>query len=1165
MRASCSLIVLSAELRARAIDPRPHTAAPRRAVFANRQVAVRVRPFNKRETARGAKLAIQMNPATGEVRADGKVPGGDEYHKKYNFDNALWSHDGHGTDKYVSQPKLFKLIGQKLLDDAWNGFNVCLFAYGQSGAGKSFSMTGAKFPDGEGLIPRITQGLLDKIANEPKSEDKEIKLEVSMLEIYIDDLVDLLIDKKKQPEGGIKTYYRPIKPGSKIRITEIIPLTRVPISTVEEMEHYLTIGQGNQTIGETGLNAVSSRAHTIFEIRITKSNIDRKANKKETCFNTVRLVDLAGSERLEKTRESKAFNKQREIEGKAINNSLTHLGSVVRKIAELSGKKLKPRKFQKLMDQISWRTSKLTQLLRDSLGGNCKTVMIAAISPAMTELAETCSTLRYANDIKKISCKAVKAVSKTEKLKKELSAAKKEIEKLKEQLAKAAKGLPIGGNEDDSGEMAELKAQLAELKKSSGGGGAGNLSALQAQVAAKKRTAEMRKTVPHLEFLHPDPNFSRQSCSFLDKPENRAGKKEADVEIKLTGFGCSEEHGIFTNNGGKISVKALDSKNLTIVNGDKLKAGDVRELKPFDRVVMGKRNLFLYRNPGEEKASLSPEDIQKKIDEFDFDTVKEEMFRDELEAQMKAKKEQEAKAKAEYERKVREREAKMKAERDKIEAESRRQKEELEKKMKAMAAMQESEAKAMKERLEKQQKEFLRKQKKMKEEMKKREEDHKLWEIEEKKRQENDAKQAQLVRLSLTRLIPTITEANDILAEFKVAMSFSMLPLSFPDSYGNMVSKVFVQVINRILGKTRKYLWTEETFNEEMFEIRDLYAKYQKDKDKWTMPNPNPFVEGMYKPMYVGQARVWIMGLEYGFPVPDETESKFFKIEGWNSGDTAGGEAPVIGKLYIRLEPHISEEIEEEMLGEPGEDEEDDEDEMPTLANCKSLESLDVTIAIDKIDGIPEYGCSNVFCTFAVPSHISVMEITDKKGEEEEDLDGVFETEIANPNLRKATKQVKIGFNKKFRFRNIGKQFFEWLQKSPLVVKIYGGLPDPNAPIVTQKPKAVKPATVIESSDDEDEDGGDAKQKVVVAGDLTEDQKRQLQEAVAKAKEQERVVKQKEKEIEQLQAKVKELESATPDGLGAKVRDLETQLQAKEKELAEARKNAGKSGACVLV
>eukprot|EP00954_Amorphochlora_amoebiformis_P017866 1322103-Amorphochlora_amoeboformis.AAC.3 len=94
------------------------------------------------------------------------------------------------------------------------------------------------------------------------------------------------------------------------------------------MEKYLAIGQSNQTIGETGLNAKSSRAHTIFELRITKTNIDKKAGKKDTTYNTVRLVDLAGSERLVKTRESKKFTKQREIEGKAINNSLTHLGKV---------------------------------------------------------------------------------------------------------------------------------------------------------------------------------------------------------------------------------------------------------------------------------------------------------------------------------------------------------------------------------------------------------------------------------------------------------------------------------------------------------------------------------------------------------------------------------------------------------------------------------------------------------------------------------------------------------------------------------------------------------------------------------------------------------------------------------------------------------------------
>eukprot|EP00954_Amorphochlora_amoebiformis_P017865 1322103-Amorphochlora_amoeboformis.AAC.2 len=174
------------------------------------RVAVRVRPFNAREKKRNAGLGITMDPATGLVHAKGTVPGGDSFNKKYYFDHALWSHDGFGTDEYVSQENLFDILGKDLLLSAWEGYNVCLFAYGQSGSGKSFSMTGDRSKDDlKGIVPRICDGLLKR---------------VSMLEIYIDDLIDLLVSRKHQPKGGIKTYYRQVKKG--VRVTEVIPLTR---------------------------------------------------------------------------------------------------------------------------------------------------------------------------------------------------------------------------------------------------------------------------------------------------------------------------------------------------------------------------------------------------------------------------------------------------------------------------------------------------------------------------------------------------------------------------------------------------------------------------------------------------------------------------------------------------------------------------------------------------------------------------------------------------------------------------------------------------------------------------------------------------------------------------------------------------------------------------
>eukprot|EP00466_Bigelowiella_natans_P002858 jgi/Bigna1/70298/fgenesh1_pg.11_\ len=1102
------------------------------------KVAVRVRPFNKREKKRNAHLAITMDAESGMVHAKGKVPGGDAYDKKYHFDNAFWSHDGFGTPKFVTQTNLFTTIGESLLKDAWEGYNVCLFAYGQSGAGKSFSMTGAKgMEDGDGIVPRICDGLLRKIAAEPKKEGFEIKLEVSMLEIYIDDLVDLLVAKDKQPKGGIKTYYREVKRG--VKVTEIIPLTRVQVKSVEEMEHFLAIGQGNQTIGETGLNAVSSRAHTIFELRITKTVIDKKAGKKETCYNTVRLVDLAGSERLEKTRESKAFNKQREIEGKAINNSLTHLGKVVRRIAELSSKKnLSKAKFKKGMAAISWRSSKLTTLLRDSLGGNCKTVMIAAISPAMTELAETCSTLRYANDIKQISCKAVKAVSKTEQLQKELKSAKDEIAKLRAALAKGGGSIDDGDDE----KMEEMKAQLEEMKAKMAreSNKVSPEAILQAQIKARKEADAKRKNMPHLEFLHPDPNFSRSTCSFIDKDTVNAGKDD-DCGVKLTGLGVLAQHAVFTKSGSEVAVKALSGKELTIVNGNKLKGGQSVTLKPFDRVVMGKKNLFLFRNPEAEKSSLSAEQIEKLIDEHDFDSVKDEMFKDELEAQMKAKREAEARAKAEFERKIREREEKMKAEREKADAERLKMEEEM-KKMQAMAGAEKAAAAERMKQLE-------AAQKRMKAEMKRKEEEHKQAVIDEKRKEENQARQREIVRLSISRLVPLVAEANDIANEFKIAVQYALQAINFPDMHGDIISKVFVQVINRLTGKTRKYVISEETFNEEMFEIRDLFSKFTEKPDEFEMPANNPWIEGMYKPHYLGEARPWIMQIEYGFDVPDEEDPPFVKIIGWKNDND------VIGKLFFKMHPIVPDEIMDKMaMIEP----DDDSPEDLSLANV-DIDKLDVEMSIDKIEHMPPESCSNVFVTFAIPPNINVAVLN--KDVAEDDLDGVFESKICNPDISKPVSKVSIGFNETLRFQNVDKEFFRWLKSQPFGIKVYGACPKVSGEIKVGRILGRKKKEVKQPQ----ENKVSARAPANVGGAGGGDYEAKIKEAMERAAEHERNIKAKEMEVAKLQQEVEKLRSSPGGESGGEISEykkelaevkeknkkLEDELAAKDKELAK--------------
>jgi len=750
-----------------------------------------------------------------------------------------------------------------------------------------------------------------------------------------------------------------------------------------------------------------------------------------------------------------------------------------------------------------------------------------------------------------------------------LKSARTEIEKLKRALAKA--GGAITNGEEENEKIEEIKAQLEEMKAQmvKATSSVSPESILRAQVKARQEAEAKRKTLPHLEFLHPDPNFSRTTCSFLDKHSVHAGKDQEDG-VRLTGFGVQQKHAIFTVAGDVVSVKALcDGGDLTIVNGTKLKAGQEVTIKPFDRIVMGKKNLFVFRHPKVEASSLTPEEIQTLIDEHDFDSAKDEMFKDELEAQMKAKQAEEAKKKAEFEKNLREKEAKMQAEREKVEEEKRRMEAEVAK-IKATAGEERAKAEERMMKLEME-------QKRMQEEMKKKEAEHKQWEINEKRRQENQTRQTEVMRMSITRLVPLITEANDMAAEFKIPVNYAMQTINSPDVNGDIHSKVFVQIINRITGRSLKYVVSEEAFNEEMFEMRELFEKYNEDPEAFVMPKVNPWIEGIYKPHYLGEARIWLLNLEYGFEIPAEDEAQYFKIRGWGQG------SPVVGTLFMRLNPLISEDVMDKMLG----NEKDlDEEVEPSLQRVPDLKHFDVEVSIDKIDNVPGDSSSNVFATFAVPPSINVATL-DQKDVEEDDIDGVFETKICNQGITEPQSMVKVGYRETLRFKTISKEFFQWL-KAPLTVKVYGSSPknlvDIKVGIFAKEKVASQKAKSVDK-------------KSIDSPDPTtprEDYESRIKEAMEKAAEDERRIKAKELEVQRLQIEVEELKERKSEGsplseemeskmksfeeklkyMEERNRQLEQQLRAKNKELetgkleleeARAATNEKSKAGCVLL
>lgn len=296
------------------------------------------------------------------------------------------------------------------------GYNCSVFAYGQTGSGKTYTMMGSA--DDPGLIPRACSGLWDRIqAKEEKGAPGAytVKVEVSMLEIYLEKIKDLL---DTRPKAELKVRQNP-KTGFYLD-----GLSWHPVCRAEDMARLLDAGNQSRTTGATAMNATSSRSHAVFQVRVVQTDVDLAAGTGRDTRSLLNLIDLAGSERQAKTGAEGARLK----EGCAINVSLSALGNVISALASNADPACsKPM-------HVPYRDSILTQLLEASLGGNARTVMVATVSPVDYNHDETLSTLRYADRAKQIKNKAVVNVDPQARL---IAGLRAEIEELRAALAQA--------------------------------------------------------------------------------------------------------------------------------------------------------------------------------------------------------------------------------------------------------------------------------------------------------------------------------------------------------------------------------------------------------------------------------------------------------------------------------------------------------------------------------------------------------------------------------------------------------------------------------------------------------------------------------------------------------------------------------------------------------
>ncbi|KAL6447839.1 hypothetical protein ACFW04_000152 [Cataglyphis niger] len=597
------------------------------------KVAVRVRPFNHREISRQAQCIIDMTGSTTSIVNPKATPGSKDAVKSFNYDYSYFSMDPN-DDNYSSQLMVYKDIGEEMLEHAFEGYNVCIFAYGQTGAGKSYTMMGKQEDGQEGIIPQICKDLFRKISY-TSNERLKYSVEVSYMEIYCERVRDLLNPKNR---GNLRVREHPLY-GPYVE-----DLSKLAVLSYEDIHDLIDEGNKARTVAATNMNETSSRSHAVFTIFFTQQQQDCATGLMTEKVSKISLVDLAGSERADST----GAKGTRLKEGANINKSLTTLGKVISALAEIATKK------KKKADFIPYRDSVLTWLLRENLGGNSKTAMIAAISPADINYDETLSTLRYADRAKQIVCKAVVNEDANARLIREL---KEEIQKLRELLKQEGIDVQEGPDGKVTYEKKESRDEIIRTNKRNEEDTKETRSRIpshttstiaeeavdQLQASEKliaelnetweeklKRTESIRlqreavfaemgvavkedgvtvgvfspKKTPHLVNLNEDPLMSECLIYYIKDGFTRIGSAEAIIpqDIQLCGPHILSEHCVFENHEGIITL--IPKKGALIyVNGREVTEPLV--LTTGSRVILGKSHVFRFNHPDQVRERIA--------------------------------------------------------------------------------------------------------------------------------------------------------------------------------------------------------------------------------------------------------------------------------------------------------------------------------------------------------------------------------------------------------------------------------------------------------------------------------------------------------------------------------------------------------------------------------
>ncbi|XP_068136147.1 kinesin-like protein KIF13B isoform X2 [Hyperolius riggenbachi] len=550
------------------------------------KVAVRLRPMNKRELDLHTKCVVDVekdqiilypsntNLSKGDARSQPKV---------FAYDHCFWSMDESVTEKFAGQDVVFQCLGENILQNAFEGYNACIFAYGQTGSGKSYTMMGTA--DQPGLIPRLCSTLFERTQKET-TEELSFKVEVSYMEIYNEKVRDLLDPKGSRQSLKVREH--------KVLGPYVDGLSKLAVASYKDIESLMSEGNKSRTVAATNMNEESSRSHAVFNIILTHTITDVQSGTSGEKVSKLSLVDLAGSERATKTGAAG----ERLKEGSNINKSLTTLGLVISALADQGAGKNK-NKF------VPYRDSVLTWLLKDSLGGNSKTAMVATVSPAADNYDETLSTLRYADRAKNIVNHAVVNEDPNARIIREL---REEVEKLRVQLTQA-----------ESMKAPELKERLQESEK-----------LIQEMTVTWEEKLRMTEEIAQerqkqleslgislqssgikvgdnkcfLVNLNADPALNELLVYYL-KDHTLIGSADSQ-DIQLCGMGILPEHCVIDITPEAQVILTPVKNTRTLVNGSSV--NNPTQLHHGDRILWGNNHFFRISLPKKKKVEKEDED-----------------------------------------------------------------------------------------------------------------------------------------------------------------------------------------------------------------------------------------------------------------------------------------------------------------------------------------------------------------------------------------------------------------------------------------------------------------------------------------------------------------------------------------------------------------------------